>query len=107
MKIIHFQADGTTLTVDQTDRQGLVAGCHGYYELDFNLSKDFNGFLVACEFQAGDNIRYASLINGKCKLPDSIADAKNYKVRLIAQKDNLQIVTTRVLLEQEGGGLSA
>lgn len=107
MKTIHFQADGTTLTVSQEDRDGLVAGCHGYYTAQFDLSNDWTGLAIACEFTARDTVQYEPLRGMKCTIPDSICDSSSYKVRLIGKNKDRRLISTKVLIEQEGGGLNA
>lgn len=107
MKTIHFQADGTTLSVSQEDKAGLVAGCHGYYVAKFDLSNDWAGYAVACEFQSKDVTKYEALSSLQCQIPDEICDTKSYKVRIIGKNGTRRLISTKVLIEQEGGGLDA
>ena len=100
MRILQFKVSGQSLSKDG-DFSGLVAGTRGYLQTAYNFDSEWDGCKKAAVFSRYGTDCPAPIINGKCAVPDTIAESRKWKVRLVGERDGYRITTNDVEVTQE------
>lgn len=103
MRTLKFYVEGQNLRKDsKSDFSGIIRGSRGYLQCSFSLSKEWGGCKIAASFWHYDKeIDAAPVIGGKCTIPDSVTDYREFEVSLVGDRKGYRITTNRIKIEQE------
>lgn len=79
----------------------LVRGTKGYLQAVFKCDSDWDGCKKAAVFYAGENSYPVPVVNGKCDVPDEVAEKIFWKVKLIGEKTGFRILTNAIGVMQK------
>lgn len=100
MRYLTFDVDKQQL-IPTSDNSGIVLGTKGYLGIQVKFNDvDWNGCKVVCRFSYGSFEDCVPLQNGSCKVPDTVAGLKDFKIDLVGRSDGYQILTNKVTINQ-------
>lgn len=99
MRTLQFKVSGQNLSKDG-DFSGLVAGTRGYLYTAYNFDSEWDGCKKAAVFSRFGKEYPAPIINGRCAVPDEIAEKDSWYVHLVGVKDGYRITTNEVEVRQ-------
>ena len=99
MRTLQFKVTGQNLSKDG-DFSGLIAGTRGYLQTAYNFDSEWDGCRKAAVFCRYEKEYPVPIVNGKCAVPDEIAEYKRWKVYLVGEKAGYRITTNEVAVRQ-------
>ena len=100
MRTLQFKVAGQKLSKDG-DFSGLVAGTKGYLQTAYNFDREWDGCKKAADFYRYGKEYPAPIINGRCAVPDEIAQYNRWKVYLVGERKGYRITTNEVEVMQK------
>ena len=104
MRALKFQVDGQVVKRSPgCDFDNITRGTKRYLKLQFSLSKDWAGCVVAATFWNYEKeVCAVQVKNGMCAVPDEVTDNRRIKVSLTGKRGDYKIVTNKIVIRQEG-----
>ena len=99
MRTLQFKVTGQNLSKDG-DFSGLIAGTRGYLQTAYNFDSEWDGCRKAAVFCRYEKEYPVPIVNGKCAVPDEIAEYKRWKVYLVGERKGYRITTNEVEVRQ-------
>ena len=101
MRVLKFQVDGQVVKRSPgCDFNNITRGTKRYVKLQFSVSKDWDGCVVAATFW--NDVSAVQVKNGACAIPDEVTDNRRIKVSLTGKRGDYKIVTNKIVIRQEG-----
>lgn len=104
MRILKFNVRRQTIRKDPAcDFRGLVRGSVGYLSCQFSFDSDWDDLNKVAEFRraGSDNTVSVLLVDGACEVPDDIASAKRWSVRVVGGKGEKRLRTAACDITQK------
>ena len=104
-KCINFVVDEQELRYDiGEESKKIIAGTKGYLSIRCTLSQEWAGCAIVAKFTRKTydlNIECpVPLINGCCKVPDSMTDYESFYLQLIGADGGYKITTNEIKINQ-------
>ena len=80
---------------------GLVRGTKGYLQATFECSEEWKGCKKAAVFCADGEEYPVPIVDGKCDVPDEVAEKSNWKVKIIGKSETFKILTDEAEVTQK------
>lgn len=104
MRTLKFNVRGQTIRKDPScDFRGLVRGSAGYLSCQFTFDSEWDGLNKVAEFRrAGSNETVSVLLrDGACDVPDDVASARRWSVRVVGGKGEKRLRTAACDITQK------
>ena len=87
---------------DPMEFRGLIAGSKGYLKVKVLAPDDFKDYAAAVLYSVGEKDYAVPLKEWAASVPNDVAGAKHFAVRVVLQKGKQRIYTNRIEVYQSG-----
>lgn len=108
MRVLEFIVEDQILTKNPScDFENLVPGTEGYLQARFSFSPAWNGFVKAAAFWRGNRECEPQLLKDgyTCMISTDALEGKSFGVSVVGKQGEKVLITNRVKVNQNGGGV--
>lgn len=87
---------------DPMEFRGLIAGSKGYLKIKILAPDEFKDYAAAVLYSVGEKDYAVPLKESMVSVPNDVAAAKHFTVRVVLQKSKQRIYTNRIEVYQSG-----